>query len=180
MHFNEDARAILRTRSFVRKEKIIFMSIMLVGEDGTKIGEVTLEEAKKIAASAGKSLVMVNAKNNVYRIVDEGKLKYEQKQKERSQRAQRRTHKVKEIKLRLSTDQHDIDIKVTRIREFLEKGLKTKITMQFKGREQSFHALGFEKIRAIIAASCDGGLASVDKEPILEGRNIVVFLNPAK
>lgn len=156
------------------------MSILLVGEDGTKIGEVTLEEAKRMAANAGKSLIMVSAKGNVYRIVDEGKLKYEQKQKAKGQRAQRRTHKVKEIKLRLATDQHDIDIKVAHIREFLERGLKTKVTMQFKGREQSFHELGFEKIRAIVNAACEGGLATVDKAPALEGRSIVVFLNPAK
>jgi translation initiation factor IF-3 len=156
------------------------MSILLVGEDGTKIGNVTLEEAKKIAANAGKSLIIVSAKNNVYRIADEGKLKYEQKQKERNQRAQRRTHKVKEIKLRLSTDQHDVDIKVNRIREFLERGLKTKVTMQFKGRQQSFQELGFEKMRAIVAAACEGGLGTVDKDPMLEGRSIVVYLNPAK
>jgi len=153
---------------------------MLVGEDGNKIGDVTLEEARKIAASTGKSLVLVSAKNNVYRIVDEGKLKYEQRQKERNQRAQRRTHKVKEIKLRMSTDKHDVDIKVAHARGFLEKGLKTKITMQFKGREQSFHELGFEKMKAIVIAACDGGLATADKAPMLEGRNIVVFLNPAK
>lgn len=156
------------------------MSIMLVGEDGNKIGDVTLEEAKRIAAESNKSLVLVNAKNNIYRIVDEGKLKYEQKQKERSQRAQRRTHKVKEIKLRLNTDQHDVDIKINRIREFLAKGLKTKITMQFKGREQSFQDLGIEKVKAIIAAACEGGIAIVDKGPMIEGRSIIAFLNPAK
>ena len=66
------------------------MGILLVGEDGQKFGEVTLEEAKKMARDTGKSLVMVNAKANVYRIVDQGKLKYEQKQKEKSQRAQKR------------------------------------------------------------------------------------------
>ena len=156
------------------------MGILLVGEDGQKFGEVTLEEAKKMARDTGKSLVMVNAKANVYRIVDQGKLKYEQKQKEKSQRAQKRTHKIKEIKLRPDTAQHDIDIKTNHIKDFLKDGLKTKVTMQFHGREQAFRDLGLEKMKAIIAAICESGLAAVDKGPFIEGRNIVVLLNPIK
>jgi translation initiation factor IF-3 len=156
------------------------MSILLVGEDGIKIGEMTFEEAKKIAMAAKKDLVLVNSENNVYRIADSGKLKYEQKQKERSQRAQKRTHKIKEIKLGLTTAQHDIDIKVRRIREFLQAGLKTKITMQLKGRQQAFQNVGFEKMKLIISASIEGGIATMDKSPNLEGRNIIVFLTPAK
>jgi translation initiation factor IF-3 len=156
------------------------MSILLVGEDGKMIGSTTFEEAKKIAAKLGKDLVLVNAEGNTYRIVDFGKLKYEQKQKEKSQRAQKRTHKVKEIKLGLTTEQHDINIKVQRIREFLQSGLKTKVMLQLKGRQQAFQGVGFEKIKAIIAAATEGGIATVDKPPTLEGRNIVTFLIPVK
>ena len=75
----------------------------------------------------------------------------------RKQKAQRRTHKVKEVKLRVSTDQHDLDIKVKRIREFLEKGLKTKITMQFKGRQMSMKSVGMTKMNALIASAIEGG-----------------------
>lgn len=155
------------------------MNIMLVGEDGQKIGEVSLDTAKKMAKTAGKSLILVNAKANIYKIIDEGKLKYDHKQKEKEQRAQKRTHKIKEIKLRPNIAEHDIEIKINHIKEFLQSGLKTKITMQFKGREQSFQELGLEKIKAIIMAVCETG-ATVDKGPFSEGRQIIVFLNPAK
>jgi translation initiation factor IF-3 len=156
------------------------MGIFLIGEDGKKIGDVTMEEAKRIAQTAGKSLIMVDAKKNIYRVADEGKLKYEQKQKERSMRAQKRTYKIKEIKLRLSTEQHDLDVKVSHIREFLLRGLKTKVTMQFKGREQSFKDVGIQKLRSVIDAACAGGIAVLDKEPVIEGRSIIVFLTPSK
>ena len=154
--------------------------VLLIGEDGQKIGEVSVEEARRLAKEAGKNLVLKDAKRNVYRIADAGKLKYEQKQRQKQQRAQRRTHKVKEIKLRLSTDTHDLEVKTKRIREFLAKGLKTKITMQFKGRQMAFRDVGLEKMNALIATATEGGIATVDKPPKIEGRNIVAFLVPSK
>ena len=156
------------------------MDILVIGEDGSKLGDMSLEKAKQLATSTGKSLILVNPKANVYRIADAGKLKYEQKQKEREQRAQKRTHKIKEMRFNLTTEQHDVDIKVRRIREFLEEGLKTKITMKLHGRQESLHAAAIEKINKVIEAAMTGGLATVDKGPTIEGKNVIVFLNPAK
>ncbi|MFA5024027.1 MAG: translation initiation factor IF-3 [Patescibacteria group bacterium] len=156
------------------------MNILVIDEEGNKIGEMSLEVAKKMASDVGKSLIIINPKANVYRIADAGKLKYEQKQKVKDQRAQKRTHKVKEIKFGLTTEQHDVDIKIRRVREFLEKGLKTKITVELHGRQETFKDHGFEKIKNIIEASILGGLATISRGPTLEGRNIVAFLAPTK
>ncbi len=154
--------------------------VLLIGEDGEKLGNVSMEEARRIAKEANKNLVLKDAKRNVYRIADTGKLKYEQKQQKKQQKAQRRTHKVKEIKLRLSTDTHDINTKTKRIREFLRKGLKTKVTMQFKGRQMAFKNVGLEKMNALIALATEGGIATIDKAPRFEGRSLVAFLVPIK
>lgn len=156
------------------------MEILLVGEDGQKIGSMSLERAQDIAKAEGKDLVIVNAKKNIYRIADAGKLKYERKQKEKQQRSQRRTHKIKEIKLRLSTEPHDLEVKIKRIRDFLSKGMKTKITMQFKGRQRAFKDMGLDKMNSLISAVIDDGLATVDKVPEFNGNNITAFLTPSK
>jgi len=154
--------------------------VLLIGEDGQKTGEVNMEEARRLAKKAGKNLVLKDAKRNVYRIADTGKLKYEQKQRKKQQMVQRRTHKVKEIKLRLSTDTHDLDVKIKRIREFLTKGMKTKVTMQFKGRQMAFRNVGLEKMKALVATVIEDGIATVDKPPKIDGRNIIAFLMPIK
>lgn len=151
---------------------------MLIGEDGSKIGNVTIEEAEKIAKEAGKDLTMKS--KDVYRIADEGRLRYERNKKQKQQRAQRRTHKVKEIKLGLLTEAHDIGVKSKHIREFLEKGLKTKVTMRFKGRQMAFKSAGLKKMNELIQPLVDAGVASIDKQPKFEGRNLVAFLIPPK
>ena len=154
------------------------MRVMLIGEDGKKIGEVSMDEAERAAKEAGKDLMMVA--KNVYRIADAGKLKYEQKQRQKQQRAQRRTHKVKEIKLGPLTDTHDLDVKSRHIIDFLKRGLKTKITMKFKGRQMAFREAGLEKMKGLIGPIVSSGLAEVDKAPKFEGRNLVAFLVPVK
>jgi len=156
------------------------MNVLVIGENGDKLGEMTLEKAKQIAANEKKSLVLVNAKANVYRICDIGKLRYEQKQKEKDQRAQKRTHKIKEVRFGLTTEQHDIDIKVRRIRGFLEEGFKTKVTMRLHGRQETLRDSGIEKMKRIIEESISGGIANVDKGPIFENRAITAYLNPTK
>lgn len=154
------------------------MRVMLIGEDGKKIGEVTMQEAERLATVAGKNLTMVA--QNIYRIADAGKLKYERNQKQKHQRAQRRTHKVKEIKLGPLTDVHDLEIKAKRIREFLSKGLRTKVTMLFKRRQIAFKDAGLRKMKDFVMPLVEEGLASIDKEPKFEGRNLVTLLIPPK
>jgi len=154
------------------------MRVILIGENGKRIGEVPMQEVEKLATKAGKNLTMVA--ENVYRIADVGKLKYERNQKQKHQRAQRRAHKIKEIKLGPLTDIHDMEVKAKRIREFLKKGLRTKVTMLFKKRQIAFKDAGLRKMKDFVMPLVEEGLASVDREPKFEGRNLVTLLVPPK
>ncbi len=154
------------------------MKVMLINESGERVGEVLIEEAERQAKLAGKQLAMVA--QNVYRIVEIGKLKYEKNQKQRQSRVQKRQHKIKEIKLGVAIETHDIEVKANHIREFLEKGLKTKITVQFKGRQMAFQEIGFQKLNLLIKPFLDNGLATLDKEPKMDGKNLIAFLIPTR
>ena len=152
------------------------MNITLIGEDGKLIGNINLEQARRMAKESGKDLIMVNAKSGIYRIADAGKLKYEQKQKERQQRAQRRTHKIKEIQLSPNIDIHDLNVKISHVREFLSKGFKTKITMMLKGRQMAFKDLALEKLKSAIDTLVQEGVATIDGQIKQEGRDLIVYL----
>lgn len=152
-------------------------SVLLIGEDGQKIGNVSFAEAKEIAESKNKDLVLVNKDKSVYKIADRGKLKYERKQKERKLRAQRRAQKIKEIQMRPTIGDADLDVKLRHVREFLSDGLKTKIVMKFKGQQMSYVSTGLSKMKNIVEIFVSEGLATADP-PRLEGRRITAFLTP--
>jgi translation initiation factor IF-3 len=154
------------------------MIITVISDTGQNLGKMTMEVARKMAVESKKDLVAVNSKEGIYKIMDLGKLKYEKKVKERENKSQR-THKIKEVKFSLNIDVNDMGVKIKKIREFLEKGIKTKVTMQLKGRQQSLQWMGVQKMREIVLASVEG-VGVVDKGPVVEGRNIVALLNPSK
>lgn len=156
------------------------MSIILVDENGDRLEDVSLEEARRMAKEAGKNLILLNANKNVYKIADEGKLKYEQKQKQKQQRAQRRTHKIKEVQFSPVIDTHDLDIKASRIRDFLSKGLRTKIIMKFKRRQIAHKDIGLKKMTDLLNTLTQEDIAVVDRPPTFEGRNLVAFVVPPK
>ena len=156
------------------------MTVMLIGEDGEKLGNVELVEAERIAKGLGKNLILVNAENSVYKIADEGKLKYDQKQKKKKQRAARKTHKVKDIQLSPTIGTHDLEVKSRRAAGFLNKGHKTKLTMKFKRRQIAHKDIGIDKMNEFIGFLEESGIASVDRPPEFEGKNLVAFLVSAK
>lgn len=161
-----------------QKREMNSMNIVLIGEDGRKVGNMPIEIAEQKAKEFNKNLIIVA--KNVYRIADAGKLKYEQRQHQRQQKAHRRTHKVKEIKIRPSIDDHDLDVKLKHVREFLRKGLKTKITMQFNAKQIVFKDIGLEKMNYIVNSLLNSGLSITDKTPKFDGRDLTVFLIPTK
>src|SRR3990167_2713052 len=144
------------------------MRIILIGEDGGKLGEFSKEEAERMARASNKSLIMLDGKNHVYKIADAGKLKYEQKQKDKQQRAQQRTHKIKEIQLSPVIGDHDFIVKLEHAREFLSKGLKTKVVMKFKRRMITHPEIGLQKMNKLLDTLKTEGVATVDKVPAFE------------
>lgn len=136
-------------------------------------------DALERARDAGLDLVEVapNARPPVCRIMDYGKLKYE-KQRKTGQNKKPRS-KLKEIRLRAKTGQHDIDFKVNQARTFLERKDKVKVTVRFRGRENAHHDRGKEMLDEIGETLAD--IASIESPPRMEGpRQMSMTLSPGK
>ena len=157
------------------------MNVILIGENGEKISNsINISDARKIAADKQMDLILVNEKNNVYKIADKGKRKYEIKQKQKIQRAKRRTNKIKEVQFRPTIDGGDLNIKIRRIEKFLNDGLKTKLVMKFKKSQLSFTEVGVDLMNNVVNHFVEENVAMYDKTPKLDGFNIVVVLTPIK
>lgn len=143
------------------------------------MGIMPLREALKKAEEWGLDLVEVapNANPPVCRIMDYGKFKYIQSKK--AQEAKKKQHaatQIKEIKLRPSTDEHDLQIKLKKIKEFLGDGHKTKVRIIFRGRELAHKEVGENLMQRILEELREIG--KPDYQPKFEGRQIVVMISP--
>ena len=141
---------------------------------------MTSEEALKRAQEAGYDLVEVspNAEPPVCRIMDFGKFKFENsKQKQGAKKKQKRTQ-VKEIKFRPRTEIGDYNVKLSKLRKFLENGDKTKVTMRFRGREFAHQELGMALLKRVVADLEE--ISNVEQMPGMEGRQMVMLLGPKK
>ena len=120
-------------------ERIRVPEVRLVGPGGEQVGIGRVEDALRLALEADLDLVEVapNARPPVCKIMDYGKFKYEAAQKERESRKNQQQTVVKEQKLRPKIDTHDYETKKGNVVRFLEKGSKVKVTIMFRGREQS-------------------------------------------
>ena len=116
----------------------------VVGAQGEQLGVLSIEQALERSAAEGLDLVEVNpmAKPPVCKIMDYGRFKYEEKKKTNEAKKKQVVVKVKEIKLRPKTEEHDYDFKIRNVRTFIEEGNKVKITIMFRGREMTHRELG--------------------------------------
>ena len=154
--------------------------VRLVSEDGKQVGVVSLAEAKTYALQADLDLVEISPTSDppVCRVMDYGKFRYLTSKKQHDARRKQKQIVVKEIKFRPSTDIGDYDVKLNRLRKFLEEGNKTRVTMRFRGREVTHPKLGLEMLDRVKHDLAE--IAVVEQEPILEGRQMVMLLAPTK
>jgi translation initiation factor IF-3 len=154
--------------------------VLVVDEEGEQLGILDTAEAQAIADERGLDLVEVapTARPPVCRIMDYGKYKYEQSKKARKARQQTHTQKVKTIKFRPKTDDHDYNFKKKHIETFLQDGNKVKVIMQFRGREISHLDLGLEFLNHLIEEVQEYG--APEAQPTREGRFITFILAPRK
>jgi|TARA_B110000495_G_C22745516_1_gene436957 translation initiation factor IF-3 len=133
-----------------------------------------------MAVEVGLDLVEIspNAEPPVCKIMDFGKYKYEQQKKESEARKKQKTIEVKEIKFRPNTDTHDYEVKMRSVVKFLDNGDKVKITMRFRGREMAHQDLGRQLLERV--ADDTKEIGKIDSMPKLEGRQIVMLINPVK
>jgi translation initiation factor IF-3 len=149
-----------------------------VGLDGEQIGIVTVEEALRRAREEGYDLVEVAASASppVCRIMDYGKYKYEQSKRAKEAKKHQHTTLVKEMKFRPKTEEHDYQFKLKHIKKFLEDGNKAKVTVRFRGREMAHTQLGRKILERLVQDTQD--VASVELEPKMEGRNMILVIGP--
>ena len=152
----------------------------MIGADGNQVGVVSIEEALEKAADAGLDLVEIspNVSPPVCRVMDFGKFLYEEaKRKQAAKKKQKQIH-VKEVKFRPGTEVGDYNVKLRNLIKFLENGDKTKVTMRFRGREMAHREIGLELLKRVEADLAPYG--TVEQEPKLEGRQMVMVLGPKK
>ena len=153
-------------------------NVRLIDENGEQVGVVTRDQALLRADEAGLDLVEVSptAVPPVCKILDVGKLKYEQQKKKNEARKKQKTIEVKEIKMRPNIDTHDYDVKMRAIHRFLGEGDKVKVTLRFRGRELAHQELG-HKLLERVRGDLDE-LAKVEQFPTLEGRQMIMVMAP--
>ena len=152
----------------------------MIDHEGEQAGIMTSEEALRRAQEVSLDLVEVspNAEPPVCRIMDFGKFKFENsKQKQGAKKKQKRTQ-VKEIKFRPRTEIGDYNVKLSKLRKFLDNGDKTKVTMRFRGREFAHQELGMELLKRVVADLEE--ISNVEQMPGMEGRQMVMVLGPKK
>jgi len=161
-------------------DRIESNEVRLVAEDGSMIGVVRLREALDRARDAGLDLVEVSptAKPPVCKILDYGKFKYEAQKRANAARKKQRVIEVKEIKMRPGIDDNDYNIKMKKVRSFLEEGDKVKVTMRFRGRELSHQNLAMDILTKVKEEVTD--LGKVEQFPKMEGRQMVMVMAPLK
>ncbi|MBQ9396478.1 MAG: translation initiation factor IF-3 [Proteobacteria bacterium] len=150
--------------------------VLVIGPEGDKLGEMSPDEARSIAADHGLDLVEVapNAKPPVCRIMDFGKFRYEQAKKAASSKATK--IELKELRLRPKTDDHDMETMVRKAKGFIAHGDRVRLVMRLRGREQSHGDLWLDKMVEILNMFAD--CASVAQPAKVEGKMITAIIEP--
>ncbi|HUB40634.1 MAG TPA: translation initiation factor IF-3 [Streptosporangiaceae bacterium] len=161
-------------------ERIRVPEVRLVGPAGEQVGIVAINDALRLAQEADLDLVEVApmARPPVAKLMDYGKFKYESALKARESRKNQAQTVIKEIKLRPKIDPHDYGTKKGHVERFLKQGDKVKVTIMFRGREQSRPELGFKLLQRL--AGDIEELGFVESSPKQDGRNMIMVIGPHK
>ena len=152
--------------------------VRLIDENGNQVGITSLRDAQNRADDAKLDLVLMspNAKPPVTRIMDYGKFKYDQEKKEKENKKKQKNAQLKETRFSLNIEDNDLQTKANQTIKFLNNGDKVKVSIRFRGRELGRKEPGYElmdKFKEML-----GDSAVVDKKPKMEGRSLVMFLEP--
>jgi translation initiation factor IF-3 len=150
----------------------------VIDDDGTQMGVMPTEEALAIARQRGLDLIEVSptAAPPVCRISDYGRLKYEQSKKDKDARKKQANRDLKEVKLRPKIETHDYETKARMAERLLIDGGKVKVTIMFRGREITYANFGRRLLDRMAADMAP--IATVEREPKLEGKNMFMILAP--
>ena len=159
-------------------EEIRAKEVRLLDSEGNQLGIVPLQEALSKAAEANLDLVNIspNAAPPVCKIMDYGKYRYDQQKKEKEAKKKQKTTELKEIRLGIFTEAHDLETKAAMAVKFLNGGDKVKVSMRFRGREMGYVDKGRETMLNFCAQISEYG--NIEKNPVLEGRNMSMVVAP--
>ena len=154
--------------------------IRLISESGEQLGIVSLNEALATAEQASLDLVQMAKEGDplVCRLLNHGKHVFDEKKQKAASKKKQKRQQIKEIKFRPVTEKNDYEIKVNKIKTFIENGDKAKITLRFRGREMAHQQIGLELLKRV--ESDLENMASVEQFPTLEGRQLVMMMAPNK
>jgi len=153
-------------------------TVRVIDKDGKQAGILPIQQALTLAESSNLDLVEIAPTANppVCKVIDYGKFRYQQTKKERESKKSQHQIKVKEIKVKPNTDEHDLNFKAKHAREFIEKGNMVRVTCMFRGREMAHPEVGRKVVQKIIDELSD--IATPDAPPKQMGRNLSVTLMP--
>lgn len=150
--------------------------VQVIDDSGQKLGLLPLKEALNMAQDKNLDLVLVapNVNPPVCKIMNYGKYKFEQSKKEKEAKKKQKVLEIKEIRITPNIEEHDFEFKAKNARKFIESGNKLKVTVRFRGREINNSKMGEAVLNKFIENLSD--VATVEKKPKLEGRNMFIML----
>lgn len=161
-------------------DNIKFSKVRLIDAEGNMVGVVPIEEAQKAAEEADLDLVCISANpdNPVCRIMDYGKYLFEQSKREKEAKKKQKETELKEVGMKLTTDTHDIEVKQKMVIRFLKNGDRVKVKIRYRGREMAYQQQGYAVMEKFMEGIEEYG--QIDKQPKIEGRNMVMYVVPKK
>ncbi len=170
--------SVISKNELMINEDIRDKEVRLIDADGTMIGIVAIKEAQKLASSQNLDLVKIAPQGvpPVCKIMDYGKYMFELAKKEKEARKNQKIISIKEVRVSPSIEDHDFEFKVKNAYKFLKDGDKVKVSVKFRGREMHYTSIGNEILGKFEEAVKDVGI--VEKRPKLEGKSMIMILNP--
>ena len=160
-------------------ERIRSKEVRLIDENGDNHGVVPTSKALQMAYDADLDLVLIspNQEPPVAKILNYGKYRYELEKRAKEAKKKQKTVEIKEVKVRYKIDTHDYDVRVNNIKKFISQGNKVKIVIMLRGREMQQRELAFDLANRFLESLKDEPL-QIEKKPMMEGRNVTLYLGP--
>lgn len=161
-------------------EQIRDKEVRLIGEDGEQLGIMSAAEAQDLAMGRDLDLVKIapTSKPPVCKIMDFGKYKFEQAKKEKNSKKKQKIISIKEVRLRPSIEEHDLNTKANNAKKFLKSGDKVKVSIRFRGRELGHKELGYDLMEKFLELM--DGIGEAASKAKFEGNSLVLMVEPLK
>ncbi len=159
-------------------EEIRDKEVRVIDSDGSMLGVMPIQDAQKLATSKNLDLVKIapQAAPPVCKVMDYGKYLFEAAKKEKEARKNQKITNIKEVWIKPTIEEHDFTTKAKNAYKFLKDGDKVKVSVRFRGREMNYTSLGEQVLTKFAEAVTEVG--TMERKPKLEGRSMIMILNP--